>query len=81
MLYFPLGFQTGSLAQLRTALYSEKLACFPLIMVTLFMYFCLFSLFTDAYGLSLVMASGIYNLLAEHRFLIVVPSLTAEYGL
>ena len=59
----------------------EKLACSPLIMLSLFMYFCLCLVFVDAHGLSLVVASGIYTLVTEHRLLIMVSSLTAEHGL
>ena len=81
MLYFPLGFRTGSLVQHYTALYLEKLACSPLATLTLFIYFCLCPVFVDAHGLSLVVASGVYTLVAEHRLLIAVPSLIAEHGL
>ena len=80
-LYFPLGFQTQSLAQLSTALCSEKLACSPLVMLNLFIYFCLHLGFVDAHVLSLVVARGVYTLVAEHRLLIAVSSLTAEHGL
>ena len=45
------------------------------------MYFCLCLVFVDAHGLSLVVASGIYTLVTEHRLLIMVSSLTAEHGL
>ena len=80
-LYFPLGFRTGSIAQVHTDLYSEKLACSPLITVTSLYIFCLFSFSMDAHGLSLVVARGTHTLVAEHRLLTVVPSLTAEHGL
>ena len=83
-LYFPLSFCIGSLTQCCTALNMEKLACSPLIMLSLFMYFCLCLVFVDAHGLSLqwpIVASGIYTSVTEHRLLIMVSSLTAEHGL
>ena len=76
-----MAFHTGSLAQLHIALCLEKLACSPLATLTLFIYFCLCPVFVDAHGLSLVVASGVYTLVAEHRLLIAVPSLIAEHGL
>ena len=50
-------------------------------MLTLFIYFDLCLVFADAHVLSLVVASGIYTLVAEHRLLIVMASLIAEHGL
>ena len=80
-LYFPLGFCTGSLAQLCTALYLEKLACSSLFILPLYIYICLCLVFFDAHVLCLVLASGIYILVAEHRLLIAGSSLIAEHGL
>ena len=37
--------------------------------------------FIDEHGFSLVVASGVYTLVAEHRLLIAVTSLIAEHGL
>ena len=50
-------------------------------MLTLIIYFGLCLVFIDVHVLSLVVASGIYILVAEHRFLIMVASLIAEHGL
>ena len=41
-------------------------------MLTLFIYFCLCLVSVDAHGLSLVVASGIYTLVAVHRLLTVL---------
>ena len=79
-LYFPLSFRTGSLASSTLPFFREA-GLLSSRHVDVFIYFCLFSFFIDAHGLSLVVARGTYTLVAEHRLLIAVSSLTAEHGL
>ena len=47
----------------------------------LYLFIWLYWVFMAAHGLSLVMESGDYSLVAVHRLLIAVASLVVEHGL
>ena len=66
---------------LRTCILLSCVCLFFLIFIYVFIYFWLHWVFVAAHGLSLVVASRGYSLVAENGHLIVVASLVLERGL